>query len=62
MTQLPPPEHLQKMAQVQALTDAIILAKTALRKFPGPSKALDLQRLLLRRTELLATMPLRIVE
>jgi hypothetical protein len=51
-----------KLIKVRALTDAMGRAKAHLEKHPGPGAALDLQHLKLQRAELLATMPLRLVE
>jgi hypothetical protein len=57
MKLLAPPEHYEKMAQVQSLSAAIQRAKEALAKDKSYGSASNLQRLIRQRDELRGTMP-----
>lgn len=52
-----PPEHYQKMAQVESLSEAIQRAKETLAKRKDHAAALHLQQLKRQRDELRGTMP-----
>lgn len=50
-----------KLTNVRALTDAIAIAKTSLRKHPGQANAIALQKLQKQRAALQATLRLSLV-